>query len=344
MPRPRPAGPKLELRRGVWCILWWDGNKRRRVSTGTPNPTRARQSLADFEASLERRPAELTVDEALDRYAAARKGKIMAHDRLTGAAAALRDVLGPLRVDQVTQARWDRYAAERRTKPRPRQTKHVPKPVSSGTLKREFNVLRAALRLAWLDKFLTHPPRLAPPAESQPRDRYLTKDEARKLIAAAKHHVKVFVALALFTGARRGSILALTWDRIDFGTGLIDFQEPDRPITKKRRSIVPMNDQLRAVLEEAHQGRLCEHVVAYEGRPVPHGLRVSFAKLCKNAGLTWKPTPHHMKHSAVSWMAMDGVPITQAADWFATDEKTLRRTYRKFDPTYLRAVASALDL
>lgn len=268
----------------------------------------------------------------------------MAHARLEEAAKGLRDAMGPLRVDQVTQARWDRYAGERRTRPRPRQKAHVPQPVSSGTLRREFNVLRAALRLAWKDKFLTHPPRLEPPPDSQPRDRYLTKDEARKLIAGARHHVKVFVALALFTGARRSSILSLTWDRVNLGTGLIDFQEPGRPITKKRRSIVPMNDQLRAVLEEAHRGRLCAHVVAYEGRPVPHGLRVSFAKLCKNAGLTWKPTPHHMRHSAVSWMAMDGVPITQAADWFATDEATLRRTYRKFDPAYLRPVAASLDL
>lgn len=69
----------------------------------------------------------------------------------------------------------------------------------------------------------------------------------------------------------------------------------------------------QAVLMQAHADRLCMHVVAYEGRPVPNGLRVSFAKLCAKAKLTWKPAPHHTKHSAVSWMAMDGVPITQAA-------------------------------
>ena len=40
---------------------------------------------------------------------------------------------------------------------------------------------------------------------------------------------------------------------------------------------------------------------------------------------------------------MDHVPIDQAADWLATDPATLRRTYRKFDPTYLKAVAGALD-
>lgn len=43
-------------------------------------------------------------------------------------------------------------------------------------------------------------------------------------------------------------------------------------------------------------------------------------------------------------MAMAKVPIDQAGDWLATDPKTLRRVYRKFDPDYLREVTSALSL
>ena len=100
------------------------------------------------------------------------------------------------------------------------------------------------------------------------------------------------------------------------------------------------------MLEAARRDRLpeCPYVVSYQGRAVPTGLRWSFAKLCAAAGLTWRPTPHHMKHSVASFFAMDGVPIDQAADWLATDPATLRRTYRKFDPAYLRSAASALDL
>lgn len=346
MPRPRPDRPTLEVRKGRFYIAWFDGDERKRVSTGTANQVVARQSLADFEAELDRRPAELTVSEALTRYASHRAGKIMAHARLEQAARALRDGLGHLRVDQVRQATWDRYASERVSRPRPNAKDHKPAPVSTGTLRREFVVLRAAMRRAWKDGYLTRPPELEPPADSQPRDRYLTKDEARALLAAATGHVRTFTALALFTGARRGSILGLTWDRVDFDRGTVDFQEPGRTLTKKRRAIVPMTEQLRAALEAALGDRLkgCDHVVAWQGRAVPSGLRWSFAKLCVKAGLIWKPTPHHMKHSVASFFAMDGVPITQAADWLATDEATLRRTYRKFDPAYLRSVGRALDL
>lgn len=125
---------------------------------------------------------------------------------------------------------------------------------------------------------------------------------------------------------------------------MIDFQEPGRQLTKKRRSIVPMNVQVRAQIEVAHMARQSEFVIEWHGAPVPTGLRWSFAKLCERAGLTWRPTPHHFKHSTASWFAMEGVPISQAADWLATDEATLRRTYRKFDPAYLRGIMGALDI
>jgi integrase len=280
--------------------------------------------------------------DVLDRYVLARTDKVMALGRLKEAVKALKSALGPLRVDQVTQAQWDRYAAQRVTKSRARTES---RPVSLGTLRREFNVCRASLRLAWKDGHLPRPPALEGPADSAPRDRYLTKAEARALLDACKSpHVRVFVALAVYTGARKGSILALTWDQVDLQRGMIDFQEPGRRLTAKRRATVPMTDDLAAILTEAHKARQTPYVVEYGGKPVPHGLRWSFARLCVNAGLTWQPTPHHLKHSVASWMAMDGVPIDQAADWLATDAKTLRRHYRKFDPTYLRPVTRALKL
>ncbi len=345
MPRARPDGPRLEFRRGTWSIVWWDGAARRRLSTRTDNEVRARQALADFQTSLEASPLKLSVDEALWRYTKSREGKVSAHKRLLEAATALRCGLGSLRVDQITQSRWDAYMAGRVTRPRPNAKKHIPQPVSTGTLRREYNVLRAALRLAWKEGYLTRPPALEAPADSAPRDRYLTKAEARKLIEAAKTpHVRVFVALAIYTGARKGSILSLTWDRVNFATGMVDFQEVGRRLTHKRRAIVPMTGELHRMLAEAHAARQSEYVVEYGGAPVPTGLRWSFARLCLSAGLSWKPTPHHLKHSVASWMAMARVPIDQAADWLATDPRTLRRVYRKFDPTYLRSVANALDL
>jgi integrase len=131
---------------------------------------------------------------------------------------------------------------------------------------------------------------------------------------------------------------------VNFATGMIDFQEPGRRVTAKRRAVVPMNTSLRAVMEEAYKARQSDYAVEFAGKPVPNGLRWSFNRLCERAGLTWRPTPHHLKHSVISWLAMDRIPIDQAADLVATDPATLRRTYKKFDPAYLRSVTTALEL
>lgn len=347
MPRARPERPTLQQYRGLYAIIWWEDGSRRRTSTGTADLTHARQQLADFEKKLERRPQKLTVEQALDRYVEAKEGKVVALGRLKDAAAALKRGIGHLRIDQIDQTQWDRYATARVTRPNRKidPALHIPRKVSTGTLRREFNVLRAALRMAWKAKLLAMPPTLTPPNDSAPRDRYLTKDEVRSLLAHCKTpHVRVFLALAVYTGARKGAILALTWDRADFKTGIIDFQEPGRQITGKRRAIVPMNATLRAELTEAKKAAESDYVVEYNGSPVPTGIRWSFDKLCVRAGLTWRPTPHHLKHSVVSWLAMEGVPIDQAADLVATDPATLRRTYRKFDPAYLRGATKALEL
>ncbi|MFT9092540.1 MAG: site-specific integrase [Gluconacetobacter sp.] len=343
MPRDRNDKPHLELRRGKWAVVWWEGGKRHRRSSGSADEKVARRFLTDFESQMDARPVQLWMADAFARYVDSRRGKISALKRLEEAIVPLSRSMGHLRVDQVDQRAWDRYAATRFRKPT--AVRPDPAPVSQGTLRREFNVLRATMRRARKDGFLPRPPEIEAPRDSAPRDRYLTKEEAKRLLdACTTEHVRTFMAIAIYTGARKGSILALTWDRVNWQTGMIDFQEPDKPITGKRRSIVPMTKALRLEMETAQANANGHHVVQWHGKAIPTGLRWSFAKACERAGLSWKPTPHHLKHSVASWFAMDRVPIDQAADWLATDPTTLRRVYRKFDPTYLRSIADDFEL
>ncbi len=96
--------------------------------------------------------------------------------------------------------------------------------------------------------------------------------------------MRIFVALAMLTGARKGSILALTWDRVHFDSGLIDFQEPGRSLPVKRRAVVPIAPALRKELEEAGRHRTRDYVVEWNGKRITYGLRWSFRKLCERAG------------------------------------------------------------
>ncbi len=106
-----------------------------------------------------------------------------------------------------------------------------------------MQALRAALRwAAGRGKLIAAVPPLTMPERPPARDRWLTREEAARLVAACgSHHVRLFVLLALHTAARAGAILALTWDRVDMERRRIDFREPDRPETRKRRVAVPIN-------------------------------------------------------------------------------------------------------
>jgi integrase len=56
------------------------------------------------------------------------------------------------------------------------------------------------------------------------RNRYLSEDEETRLMAILverRAHLRSIVILALHTGMRRGEILSLRWNQIDFARGLI---------------------------------------------------------------------------------------------------------------------------
>jgi integrase len=123
---------------------------------------------------------------------------------------------------------------------------------SNSTVKTELEALRACLR--W--HYGKDAPIIVAPAPSKPRDRYLTKDERDTLLEHIETpHVRLFVILALTTGARMGAILDLTWDRVNLKHGTIDFNPPGRDKSNKRRTVVPINSRLREALEEAQKGR-----------------------------------------------------------------------------------------
>lgn len=81
-----------------------------------------------------------------------------------------------------------------------------------------------------------------------PKHLYLTKDEAKRFIAACVYpHIRVFVYLAIGTGGRTQALLDLTWDRVDLDRKLIDLRTSEQKDYHKGRAIVPINNQLLTV-------------------------------------------------------------------------------------------------
>jgi integrase len=160
----------------------------------------------------------------------------------------------------------------------------------------------------------------------------------RLLTHVRQQHTRLFILIALYTGARSGAILELTWDRVDLETRRIDFGA-GRGL--KRRSIVPINDELFDVMVNAFDAANCKWVISHGARrlaSIRHGFRMAVA----DAQLK-DVTPHVLRHTAASWMLQAGVPIEEVAAYLGNSKEIVRRVYGHHSPTYLQGASQALS-
>lgn len=209
---------------------------------------------------------------------------------------------------------------------------------SDSTIKTDLELLRACLR--W--RYGAEAPTIWIPPAAPPRDRWLTKQEARTLVEAAKSpHISLFLTLGLATGARAGAILDLTWDRVDFQHGTIDFRPPGRIQTNKRRTVVPMNSTARAALQQAYAGRLTDHVIEYNGKPVA-SVKKAIERLAKSTGIP--VSPHVLRHTCAVWMAQADVPMQKISQYLGHTSLTMTvSVYARYSPSFMQDAGAAAE-
>ena len=336
----RNNGPRLRFleKRGCYYITWTERGRSRERSTGTADREQAQIALADFlqqrgSNAGPRDPAEMLVTEALTIYAAERGPHVMAPGQMGRSIAAL---IGPWegkRVSHITPASCEAYAAKRAREP--------------GTTRRELGVLQAAVNWAHRNGRLTRSVRVTLPATPPPRDRWLTRDEAARLIREARacpiarHYLPLAILVGLYTGRRIQAVLSLRWPQVDLDAGLIDFEGAHRR-SRKRRGKPPIAPRLLPHLRRARRrGTDLGHVIHK-----PDGSRIGtvqkcFGAACQRAGLS-DVTPHTLRHTAATWLLQADISIWQAAEYLAMSERTLIATYGHHAPEYQRAAAAAI--
>lgn len=330
---PASAAPRLcrVAGRDPWHIY----HNRRRISTGTTDRAEAARFLVDFVAELDRpaAPSGATIAHILDRYLADRqaRGKPGA-ERLRWAHKPLARLIGDTVPEAITDAAARDYAAKR-----------AAEGVQPGTARTELQALRAALRwAAGSGKLSGAAPKIELPPRPPARQRWLTRDEAARLLAECKaRHVRLFVLLALHTAARRGAILGLTWDRVDLARRVIDYRDPAEVVTRKRRVAVPITDTLARALAEAKDRASGPHVVEYAGERVA-SVKHGFRDAATRAGVAGA-TPHTLRHTAVTWMMQGGVDVWQVAGMAGMTVEMVQTVYGHHHPGHLAAAARALE-
>jgi integrase len=325
---------RLTRLKGEFCLTWDDPTVptgRRRYRLGTSDPKEAARLAPSRYADLTR-PAGTTVADLWTAYT-----KDMAGRSVVGTMVhtwkALRDRFGPIEADAVTIADCRAHTAYRRNSN-----------IKDGTIHTELGHLRMVLVWAKKHRLIPVAPDIERPSKPEPKDAYLTKDEARSLIEASKApHIGLAIRLMIGTGARNEAALQLTWDRVNFESGMIQLRNPFDRSHRKGRATVPMNDLLRTALAVAKKSSLSPFVVEWAGSPVKsikRGLKAAGAAIGRP-----DISPHMLRHSAAVWLAEDGHSMAEISQFLGhNDVKTTTRIYARFSPTHLRKLADSLAI
>jgi integrase len=340
MPR-RNSGARLRFleKRGCYYIVWTRNGRSRERSTGTADREQAEIALAEFihqrtRSAGPRDPAQILITDVLADYAQERGPTTSAPSRIGYAVAPLAAFWEGRTVAEVTKQTCANYVATRKR--------------SHGTSRRELGVLRAAINYAHAEGRLTRTVAVHLPESAEPRDRWLTRDEAARLVRAALREPRVrlylplFILVGLYTGARKEAILSLRWSQVDLAAGRINFNPHEARRTNKRRARIPIPSKLLPHLRRARQRGTDIGFVIHENGARLKDIKKGFASACRRAHLEGV-SPHTLRHTCATWLMQNGVSIWDASGFTGVTVETLQRVYAHHHPDYLRDPAEALS-
>ena len=214
--------------------------------------------------------------------------------------------------------------------------------MSDATVRYELGMLSVALRWAHKKGHISKAPDVWRPLPPDRKVRHLTQAQFEKWFEQVKApHARLYVELGLATMARPTAILELTWDRVDLERGTVDLNPRGRRQTRKRRPVVPLNDDATAALEEAYKARQSEWVIERGGEKVG-SVKKAFQAASARSGI--QVTPYTLRHTGAVWAAEAGVSMAELAQFMGHDDSsTTEKHYARFSPGHLRKVAKAVQ-
>ena len=118
-------------------------------------------------------------------------------------------------------------------------------------------------------------------------------DEVRRLVAGAAEHIRPIIWCALYTGLRRGRVLGLRWDQIDWENHQIVYIGKDGSPNS-----VPMVEPLADILRNLPH--TCEFVFTRRGRPI-RDIKSAWAAAFVRSGVPYRNF-HALRHTTATWL------------------------------------------
>jgi len=209
--------------------------------------------------------------------------------------------------------------------------------------------------------------RVALPPKGEARQRWLTRDEAARLLwicwrtreiqegsetaRRPLRHLCRFLLLGLYTGSRPGAILNASWfpgptlSFVDVDNGVFHRRADGAVETNKRQPTVRLAPRLLAHLTrwrrlDAAKAPPQVYVVEFDGQPID-SVKTALSRACKLAGLEGV-TAYTLRHTCASWLVARGLPTRLVADFLGTSESMILQHYGHLAPGYQQEAAEAI--
>ncbi|WP_240158992.1 site-specific integrase [Burkholderia sp. Ax-1724] len=224
--------------------------------------------------------------------------------------------------------------------------------VAESTVQRELRFFSAAINFVRLEHDrleLPNPVQRLALGGGESRVRWISRDEARELVASAKKyarrpHLANFIKLSLHTGCRKNELLKLEWSKVDFERAFFTLEPQDTKNGKRR--VIPLNDAALAVLRDQR-----DWVSRHVSRPrwvfsTVSGARLTsvqkgFRASCRRA-LIDDFRVHDLRHTFASWLVMAGVSLYVVKDLLGHSSITVTERYAHLAPHVGRSAVQLL--
>ena len=371
----RSKGARLWLRpartedgrheRATWIIC--DGKHQQSTGCAIDDHREAQRRLARYIASKDAPPrrerdiAEIPVADVINLYLAdVSQGQAHPH-KAAERAGRLVEFFGAMMLGEITGPKCRAYAAWREGKGRSNLG-------TGGGARRDLQDLAAAIGHHAREGLHRGQVRVALPPRGEARQRWLTKDEFRRLLKVCwtTHevqdgvptekrpllHLYRFLAFGVYTGSRPGAILNAAWMRgprlswVDTANGVFHRHAEGAVATNKRQPTVRLAPALLRLCRrwerlDAKKTPQQVYVVEFGGAPVA-SVKTALARACALANLDSGVTAYTLRHTCASWLVAEGVSTRMIADFLGTSEPMVLKHYGHLSPDYQVEAANAI--
>lgn len=385
---PRQAkGPRLWLRKerfdkatgkrisaAAWIII--DGAKHIATGCSEGEAEAAARALAEYNVARYRPPRrerdieQIGIADVLMIYISDKREGQANKPKFDERMDRLNDWWGAKMLDEVNGETCRAYVKWRRDEQAKRTRKNN---IGSGGARRDLEDLRAAINHHAKEGLHRGIVRVSLPEKGEPRERWLSRAEAAKLLWALwrfrehqrRHrgadkgkvlptkryplrHIARFVLIGLYTGSRAATIATASPHQME-GRGWVDLERGiyyRKPIgkkaTNKRQPPVVLPQRLLAHMRRWDRlGIAKDYFVEHNGKPVG-SVTKGFAHGVELAKIE-HATPHTLRHTAATWQMQAGTEPWEAAGFLGMSMEMLVKVYGHHHPDHLKGAAAAYD-